>query len=157
MTCEQAASYLLRAVDDPGALDGPARAALRAHLATCDRCQQEFEDQRAIAALLRARPPDVPSAEFCAALAARLGAAGGWLAIADWRRWTLRLSPIAALLVIGALLSDGLSNPPTTGRPTGWGASEPTSPASVLWQFDMAPDAVVETLLTGRPPMVPSR
>ena len=151
MTCDQAVTYLLHAVDDPRALDASARVALTAHLAACTRCQRDFEDQRVVSALVRGRPPDLPSPEFFAALAARLDAAGGWLAMADWRRWTVRLSPIAAVLVLGALFTAGAPPSPQVSPPN-WESADPTSAASVLWQFDMPPDSVVETLITGRAP-----
>jgi anti-sigma factor RsiW len=151
LTCDQAITHLLHAVDDPRALDASARVALAAHLAACTRCQRDFEDQRAVAALLRGRPPDLPSPEFLAALASRLDAAGGWLAIADWRRWTLRLAPIAAVLVLGALFTTGTPPSSPVSRPN-WESADPTSAASVLWQLDMPPDSVVETLITGRAP-----
>ena len=70
LNCDAASRYLLYAADDPTLLDVAAIIALKDHLAACSRCRQEFESQRAVAALLRKRPPDVLSPEFSAALAA---------------------------------------------------------------------------------------
>jgi anti-sigma factor RsiW len=155
LSCEEAALYLLYAADDARLLDGAARAALKGHIADCPHCREELEDQRAVATLLRTRPPDMPSPEFSAALAARLDEAQGWLAIADWRRWAFRLLPAAGILLLAAFLSPSHARKAASRENPlgGWlivaGSS---SPDAILWQFGTPADAVVEAMLTGRQP-----
>ena len=149
LSCDEAGPYLVHAADNPMPIDGTGP--LPQHLVACWRCRQELEDQRAVVALLRTRPPDQPSPNFSAGLAAKLEAVGDWFGIADWKRWTLRLWPAAAILVLAAFCW-----PSSRHRPAAESlnqvliASEPSSPEAILWQFGTSPDAVVETMLVGR-------
>ena len=81
------------------------QAELDAHLAECAACRAALDEQRLVAGMLRSRPVLVPSAAFSRALASRLDEASGWLGILDWRTWTFRLAPVAAVLAIAALLA----------------------------------------------------
>jgi hypothetical protein len=153
LSCEEAARYLLYAADDATLLDHASRAALNDHMSHCGECRRELEDQAAVAALLRTRPPDVPSLEFSAALRAHLDAASGWLSLADWRRWTVRLLPGTCILVLAAFVAPSHTSvrqgSALRGAPTisGSAASE-----AILWDFGAPPDAVVEAMLTGPQP-----
>ncbi len=57
--------------------------------------------------MLRMRPANDVSLRFGAQLSARLDDASGWFGIADWRRWTLRLTPVAAALALATYLGLG--------------------------------------------------
>ena len=154
LNCDEASRYLLYAADDPTLLDMAAITALKDHVAACSRCRQEFESQRAVAVLLRQRPPDVLSPGFSAALAARLDSAQGWLAMADWRRWTFRLLPATTMVFLAALFwPTQTRQAPSPPNVIDSAVVAPSStPDAILWQFGAPADAVVEAMLTGRRP-----
>ena len=105
MTCPDADALIGRFADDPAALAPTERQQLELHLASCLSCRLALDDQRHVARVLHARPPvEVPPA-FAARLAARLDAEPqGLLALANWRVWTVTLTPLAAALVLVAWL-----------------------------------------------------
>ena len=105
MTCPDADALIGRFADDPAALAPAERQQLELHLASCLSCRLALDDQRHVARVLHARPPvEVPPA-FAARLAARLDAEPqGLLALANWRVWTVTLTPLAAALVLVAWL-----------------------------------------------------
>jgi len=153
LSCEEAARSLLYAADDVTLLDAAARAALNDHMSHCAECRRELRDQAAVATVLRTRPPDVPSLEFSAALRARLDDTNGWLSLADWRRWTVRLLPAACILVLAAFVAPSH----TSVRPGSALRDAPVISGSeaseaILWDFGAPPDAVVEAMLTGPQP-----
>jgi anti-sigma factor RsiW len=152
MHCHDMASFIARRADDPEALDRDTRAAIDAHLETCASCRADFETQSAVAAWLRTRPADPLSREFEARLASRLDEASGWFGIADWRTWTLRLAPVAAALAVATYL--GLGSPaPSATTLEDWTLGAPeSSTASVLWESDVSPESVMESMLTGERP-----
>jgi hypothetical protein len=152
LKCDDVLRYLLRAVDEAADLSASERALLDRHTARCADCRQAIDDQRAVSRVLRSRPSDLPSSAFSSSLAARLDRAGSWLLIADWRVWSFRLSPAAALLACAALLWQPVFKPPPQPLTLAqWlTISDTSSPASVLWRRDVAADVVVEVMLTGR-------
>jgi hypothetical protein len=154
LSCEEVARCLLYAADDGALLDDASRSALNDHILLCPECRRELDDQAAVAALLRTRPPDVPSPEFSEALRARLDRAQGWLGLADWRRWTFRLLPGACILVVAAFLWPSHSNTTPQGAPFSGAPITSGSPVpeTILGQFGAPADTVVETMLTGREP-----
>ena len=102
LSCDEAERHIARAVDG-GALDDDRRAALAVHLDRCARCRAARETQRDVAVWPRLRPADRVSPDFLAQLSVRLDEAAGWLGMADWRVWTLRLTPVAAVLALAIL------------------------------------------------------
>jgi hypothetical protein len=153
MKCDEVIGHLVSAADliDDGRTMDPV---LAEHLVRCLRCREALENQRAVVRLMRSRPPDRPSDEFSQALRGRLDRAHHWLGIADWRVWTLRLSPAAVLLAATAFL---WQLPPRTsgGSPTAAGLEttvEIASGDSVLWQFELTADSVVDAMLTSPVP-----
>jgi len=148
LSCDDAARAIVRLSD--GTLDGGARATLDAHLETCADCRAALETQRAVAAWLRSRPADRVSDQFAARLAARLDGDSGWLGIADWRVWTFRLTPVAALLAAFVLLGSAQSE---SGVTLDEWALDTDDTSSWFLQTDVSPDvsldALVESIVTG--------
>jgi len=111
---------------------------------------EHHEDQDAVAAILASVPPPRVTPAFLARVNARIDAdAGtGWLALADFRVWTLRLAPLAAALALIAVLW------PTGGvepsAPAVASAQQTFTPASAAdWQQDVAANAMLEAALSG--------
>lgn len=146
-TCEDVRGALPRLAD--GSHDGPARADLQAHLAECVGCREAFEAQRQVSLALRARPDSVPRRDFAAAVRARLDA--GWVGMADWRQWTLRLAPVAAALAIAAWLLGAPAS--RTAAPTldDWAraAAGTDSTARLIWDGEVTSDALLAGMLDG--------
>ena len=111
-TCDDVRGTLARLADRES--EGVVRANVEAHLAVCASCREAFDAQRQVALALRARPASPARPEFAAAVRARLEA--GWIGLADWRQWTLRLAPVAAALVLAAWLLGAPA--PQTATPT---------------------------------------
>ena len=150
MTCHEATRSMARLADAADTLDGVTRAAVESHVETCATCRTALETQRTVAAVLRTRPSDSVSPEFTARLAARLDAVSGWLGIADWRAWTLRLAPLAAVLAL-ALFLGSESGTQATVTLEEWtvGGTDASSSVSLLWRADVSSEALMETMLTG--------
>jgi len=158
LTCDGAAPLLARLAD--GTLAGGARAALDAHLAGCPRCRAELDGQLAVVAVLARRPAAPVPAGLAARIAAEVALEAGWLGVANWRGWSFRLAPVAAGLVLAALLWGGRTAAPavdTTGSLTPivetWMMGERDSlPAtSVFWQQDITADTLLATVLRSAP------
>jgi anti-sigma factor RsiW len=151
LSCDDAARAIVRLSD--GTLDAGARATLDAHLGRCADCRAALETQRAVAAWLRSRPADRVSDQFAARLSARLDDASGWFGIADWRAWTLRLTPVAALLAAFVLLGSATADMRFTVDD--WALNADDTSAWLL-QSDVSPDesldALVESIVTGEDP-----
>jgi hypothetical protein len=151
LSCDDAARAIVRLSD--GTLDAGARATLDAHLELCADCRAALETQRAVAAWLRSRPADRVFDQFAARLSARLDDASGWFGIADWRAWTLRLTPAAALLAAFVLLGSAAADMGFTVDD--WALNADDTSAWLL-QSDVSPDesldALVESIVTGEDP-----
>ena len=150
MTCHEATQSIARFADADDTLDRTTRVAIESHLATCETCRAALETQRTVAAVLRTRPVDSVSPEFTARLAERLDAVSGWLGIADWRAWTLRLAPLAAVLALALFLGSESSTQATVTLEE-WtvGGNDAASSVSLLWRSDVNSEALMETMLTG--------
>lgn len=143
LSCEDARRSILRAVDGDRGPD----AELETHLAGCAACRAALEDQRVVSRVLRERPADTVSATFAARLDARLDEVTGWLGIADWRAWTIRLSPALAALALAAFLSsDSATAAPGLAEWTMSGPEAATE-AALLWQPGASPEEVIQSML----------
>src|SRR5829696_2472101 len=113
----------------------------------------EDDDQIEIAALLRSMPPPDVSADFVARVNARIDETQGWFGLADFRVWTLRLAPAAAVLALVAILwpgrvTTGTSGVASTIAPT----TESFSPASAAdWQQDVSANDLLAAALQASP------
>jgi len=160
LDCERAGPLVARLAD--GALAPEARASLETHLATCPTCRDAVEAQRLVRVVLAGRPLVEPSPALSARIAADIAAEFSWLGVADWRRWTLRLAPLAAGLIIAALAwSQGTTaTSATPGSPTlapiveTWLMGDRTEglPATaVFWEADVSPETLILTVLQSAP------
>ncbi len=113
--------------------------------------------QAAVAAVLRSRPASGVPAAFAGRLSARLTAEGGWLGLADWRVWTFRLAPVAAALVVAAILFGSRASESSfllASVVETWAAGDRTDgrPAtSLFWQADVPGESLLLTVLTSGP------
>jgi hypothetical protein len=113
------------------------------------------DEQELIAAILRSAPPAGVPADFLARVNARIDKTSGWLGLADFRVWTLRLAPAAAALALVAALwsvpSTPASAPVTSDTSAAMTAAARFSPASSSdWQTDVSGDALLEAALAPR-------
>jgi hypothetical protein len=114
-------------------------------------------DQDLVAAALSSAPPPEVSPSFLARVNARIDerrTITGWLALADFRAWTLRLVPVAGAMAVLAVLWPGTvgdSSVATTSSSTSSSAAPQTfTPSSVNdWQQDVTGNALIEAALTG--------
>lgn len=154
MNCEEATRLV---VDDLGGrLDDRGRAILNDHLITCAACRDLAAAQREVSSVLAARPAaDVPPS-FAPRVVARLRQESGWFGVADWRWLSVRLAPVAALLLLGAGLVIERQSVQTSAPASlsavfdTWtsGGSESVPVTAVLWRPDAGEDAALLTVLT---------
>ena len=153
MVCDDARALIARRADESS--DEGVNAALDAHVASCADCRVILEAQREVVAVLRSRPLAPVSAMFSQRLASRLDEVSGWFGIADWRIWTFRVAPIAAAIALMALLTSGPARTQTSSPITidEWARSglDSTSVSSMLWQKEVTPESLLESMVTGRP------
>lgn len=104
-----------------------------------------------VAAALASRPRETVPADFLARVNARIDAdeRGGWLGVADFRLWTLRLAPAAAAVAVIALAWPGATTPDTPVIPEAVAAqAESFAPGSADdWQEDVSADALLDAAL----------
>jgi predicted anti-sigma-YlaC factor YlaD len=160
LDCERAGPLVARQAD--GALAPEERRALEAHLAVCPGCRDAIETQRLVRSVLAERPLLEPSPALSARIAADIAAEFSWLGVADWRRWTLRLAPLAAGLIIAALAwSQGSATPSApAGAPNltpiveTWLMGDRTEglPATAVFlESDVSPETLILTVLQSAP------
>lgn len=102
MMCDQSIHLIASAIE--GRVAPIELETLMAHLRRCPTCQMEAEAQITVKRLLASRPEQPLPDGFSLRLAARLDAEGplGVSAGIDWRKWTVRLLPAAAGLILVA-------------------------------------------------------
>ena len=110
----------------------------------------EDDDQALVASLLASMPPpDVP-ADFVARVNARIDGTDWWFGVADFRLWTLRLAPAAAVLALITILWPAASSTETAGTTQSTVAAETFRPgAQSDWQQEISSDALLVAALTG--------
>lgn len=163
MICTDAEPLLGRLVDDEPSIPAEIRDGLHAHLAGCAACRAALDEQREVAAWLRGRPASLPRPGLAARVSARIDretgevAGEGWLDLANWRRWSAALVPLAAALLAVAYLdlvrgsASATGTTPTTAAVTTlqeW----TTVDGPVLLQPAVSGDALFEAVLTGSAP-----
>ena len=141
-----------------GRLDPAGVERLEAHLDGCAACREAAVGQEDVAAILSARPDAAPPLGFATRVMAHLDSSPTWLDVIDWRRWTVRLAPAAAALLVVAAVGLG---PAEAGEPiefsdlvTDWvGADDAAAlPAfGLLWQDEVTDDTLLEAVLTANP------
>ena len=151
--CEPRVSSILRFVE--GTLDRAACDELATHLESCVGCRQAVAEQAAVKKALGELPLASVSADFAARVRARV-APPRWMDFANWRVWTLRLVPVAALLAwLAVLPAQGDSSESTQSlagvidswTAAGVGVSPSTTTATTHMQLLLNPDADPNALL----------
>ena len=144
MTCSDAEHLMAGAVFATIPLSD--RAALDAHVESCDTCRRSLTEQEAVAAVLRSRQPSAVPSGFAARVASRVAEESGWLGIAEWRTWTLRLAPVMAAVAIAVALTVSRTTVVTPST-----AQESTAdPATTLMTSSgISGEALVDMALTG--------
>jgi hypothetical protein len=151
LSCDEAAAAIVRLSDGDAGVDPGVRMRLETHLRTCAACRDALDTQRAVSAWLQSRPSDRVSDAFAARLGARLDDESGWFGLADWRAWTLRLTPVAALLAAFVLLGSAPAD--TTVTLDEWVSNaDASAPESLLLEPDVNADAIVESIVIGDGP-----
>jgi anti-sigma factor RsiW len=148
---EEYIGLLARAADD--SLDAAGRIRLETHLTTCEGCRAALAAQRHAHEILRAWRPAPASADFARRVVAAARPAESWLDGWDYRRWTWRLSPVAAGLALTALLVVTQMDR-TVSSTTESGASDPDGAVSAsvtLATSDLSEDDAVALLLVADP------
>ncbi len=122
---------------------------------------EKDSDQELVAAALASAPPPRVSPSFLARVNARIDAErnAGWLALADFRTWTLRLVPAAAAMALVAALWSGAgsdssvsttaSTSSSSSSSSGTSAQTFTPSSAGDWQQDVSGNAMIEAALTG--------
>ena len=156
LSCDNAEPLLVRGLDGTG-LDAATDAELARHLEGCASCRDALDGQRALASAL-ARRPDAAPRGLAERIAARLDAESDWVALANWRAWTLRLMPVAAGLLLAAALSIESPAPDDTidlyevAETWAIGTDVEVLPTTALfWQADVSDDSLLEVMLTAQP------
>ena len=140
---------LVRAAD--GLLEANERAMLDRHLATCDSCRAALIAQTLVRTSLQSRPPIEASAAFHARVTSALRSPASWLDGLDFRRWTWRLAPIAAALVIAVVAFAGASMRTDSGSSSAETQTLSTANdqpvSSALWSSSLSDDSVISLML----------
>ena len=141
-----------------GRLDPAGVERLEAHLDGCPACRGAASGQVDVAAVLSARPDAAPPPALVTRVMAHLDDPPTWLDVINWRRWTVRLAPVAAALLVVAAVGLG---PAEAVEPiefsdlvTDWvGADDAAAlPAfSLLWQDEVTDDTLFEAVLAASP------
>jgi hypothetical protein len=112
-------------------------------------------DQDLVASVLASMPPPDVSADFLSRVNARIDETAGWLGLADFRVWTLRLAPAAAALALIAILWPGTATTtPSFSSSSSSNSSNTAAPARSFkpasatdWQQDISGDALLDAAL----------
>jgi anti-sigma factor RsiW len=132
--CEGYLPLLVRAADD--SLDAGDRAYFDAHLQTCDACREALAVQRTAYVDLTGAFDVDPPLGFSTRVVAHLDSdpQNGWLDRLDFRRWTWRVSPIAAGLGLAAylLIATGESTAASESPATATVATDPVAVSDVI-------------------------
>lgn len=149
MTCAEAERRIARLSNE-----ATAAADLSAHIDCCANCRETLQEQQQVSRLLTAMGSDPVPADFVANVRARIDSLASLFNIADWRRWTLRLAPLA----VGLVLLAGSSMDRTSGTRMSletvmqqWTASEEER-SSALYR-DASTDMLLYLLLEGERPL----
>lgn len=109
------------------------------------------DEQDVVSTILQSMPPPDVRAGFVARVNARIDESAGWLALLDFRTWTLRLAPAAVVLALLAMFWSTPATPSTGSAATTAASTASFSPASSTdWQKDVSGDAMLEAALSPR-------
>jgi predicted anti-sigma-YlaC factor YlaD len=140
LTCETAEALIARDVD--GLLGDDEAVALDAHAETCGAClglrRASLDVARALALRIDAPVP----AGFAARVTTRVfpGESIGWMDAINWRRWTEGMIPVAAALLLVAVVAGNRGSTGTSGD-TEVTSSESMAAAADVWALSGEGDA----------------
>ena len=144
MTCSDAEHLMAGVVD--ATIQPSDRAALDVHVAFCDTCRRSLVGHQAVAVVLRSRQPSAVPSGFAARVASRVAEESGWLGLAEWRTWTLRLTPVMAAVAIAVVLTVGRTTVVTSST----AEASTADPATTLMTASaISGEALVDMALTG--------
>ena len=162
MHCDEAGPLLLRRLE--GRLEADEAPRLERHLEQCEACVQTLDAQRRVATVLSSRPVAEAPLGLAGRVMANLEPVSGWagwpgaLDALNWRVWTFRLAPVAAVLTVVASLG---FRPTEAAEPmefsdlvAEWVIKDDARglPAfSLLWQEEVTVDVLLEAVLTADP------
>ena len=159
-TCTAIEPLLVRAAESETQPSGQRDAArLAAHLNECASCRAALADQRAMRELLQSAPVEGARLGFDTRVMAAIRAEAedqsqaGWLASLDFRRWTLRLVPVAVALALAAVV---VNQADATTSATGDVTLDTTLTAntdnlpvsSALWSDSVSGSSLLSLMLT---------
>lgn len=97
--CERFVPLILRSAE--GTLPASEQAALDAHVTACPECRAALGEQTAVRRVLGAVELPPGPRDFAARVRQRVAPeTAGLIDLFNWRAWTLRLAPVAALLAL---------------------------------------------------------
>jgi anti-sigma factor RsiW len=135
---------LLLARAAEGVLQPDDQAELDRHLSGCASCRVALADQRAVRQVLQARPAATAPPAFAATVMTAVAREGAWLRRFDFRRWTWRLVPATAALLLATwavLPEPGTSTPSIENLPV----------SAALWQESLNETAVLSLMVWAAP------
>jgi len=140
LTCETAESLIAREVD--GLLRDDESVALDAHAESCGACRGLRRANLDVARALALRIDAPVPGGFAARVAARVhpGESLGWMDAINWRRWTEWMLPVAAALLMVAIVAGNRSATTATGD-VEVAASESTASATDILAWTGEGDA----------------
>lgn len=124
-----------------------------AHVASCDDCRAQVDAQVAARRALLARPI-APVRDLSAAIRAKLDAEQPWIERLNWRRLSLRVAPIAAVLTLLALVIVQAADPAaarTADTTTANTSTTDHTVASALWSGEVDDDQLLTLFLSAHP------
>ena len=153
--CTAVEPLLVRAAE--GSLPPAEQARMDAHLNHCASCREAFADQRAMRELLQSHPVQGARLGFDTRVMAAIRAEaearpGSWLDNLDFRRWTLRLVPVAAALALASIVvsqsdtTSALAGDETTVVASNSADDLPVS--SALWSESVSGSSLLSLMLT---------
>lgn len=135
--CEGYLPLLVRAADD--SLGADDRVRLDAHTRTCEVCREALAVQRAAYASLAGAFDVDPPLGFSTRVVAHLESdpQASWLERLDFRRWTWRVSPVAAGLGLAAYLVIATGESTAASASAEIGATDPAVLSDVIDSGDL--------------------
>jgi len=153
--CTAIEPLLVRAAE--GTASAAEQARVDAHLQGCASCRAALADQRAMRELLQSQPVEGARLGFDTRVMAAIRAeaearSGSWLDNLDYRRWTWRLVPVAAVLAVMSLV---INQADTTSSPTmdettmvADSSSDDVPVSSALWSESVTGSSLLSLMLT---------
>lgn len=112
-SCEPLIPLILRSADGARLSDSE-QAELDAHVTACSECRAALRDQTAVRHLLREVELTPAPRDFASRVRERAAPGTNLIDLFNWRAWTLRLAPLAALLALIAWYPTGAASPTTS-------------------------------------------